>query len=96
MTAGLAGNNPGYIMGKPVKLARTGPDGWKAMVDQNAYDTPMWTKPGGGWCYATVSPHLVSIILRHLSGMEMQPYLQEKVGSRWVGDAGDLPTSVLK
>jgi CubicO group peptidase (beta-lactamase class C family) len=79
MTAGLAGNNPAYVRGKEVKLTRTGADGWPAMVDRTALTTPLWTKPGEGYCYATVAPHIVSIILRRLTGMELQSYLDEKV-----------------
>ena len=79
MTAGLAGNNPAVVHGKPVTLAKTGADGWQAMVDHTALTTPLWTKPGGGYCYATVAPHIVSIILRRLTGIELQSYLEEKV-----------------
>ena len=79
MTAGLAGNNPAYVRGQEVKLTRTGADGWQAMVDHTALTTPLWTKPGGGYCYATAAPHIVSIILRRLTGIELQSYLEEKV-----------------
>ena len=79
MTAGLAGNNPAYVRGQAVQLERTGADGWEAMVDATALSTPLWTKPGEGYCYATVSPHILSIILRRLTGMELQSYLEEKL-----------------
>ena len=79
MTAGLAGNNPAYVRGQEVQLERTGADGWEAMVDSTALTTPLWTKPGEGYCYATVSPHILSIILRRLTGMELQSYLDEKL-----------------
>ena len=79
MSAGLAGNNPGYVRGKEVRLAKTGADGWEAMVDRTAFTTPLWTRPGEGYCYATVGPHIVSVILRHLTGMELQSYLEQNV-----------------
>lgn len=79
MSAGLAGNNPAYVHGKEVRLKQTGADGWQAMVDQTAFTTPLWTKPGEGYCYATVGPHIVSIILRHLTGMELQSFLEQNV-----------------
>ncbi len=44
-----------------------------------ALRTPMWTKPGGGYSYASSSPHIASIVLRNLTGMEMQQYIQEKL-----------------
>jgi CubicO group peptidase (beta-lactamase class C family) len=79
MSAGLTGNNPAYVRGKEVKLKQTGADGWQAMVDRTAFTTPLWTKPGEGYCYATVGPHIVSIILRHLTGMELQDFLEQNV-----------------
>jgi len=41
----------------------------------------MWTKPGGGYSYSSASPHVASIVLRHLVGMEMQQYIDEKLAS---------------
>jgi CubicO group peptidase (beta-lactamase class C family) len=79
MSAGLAGNTPGYVDGMPVKLEKPGPDGYTAMIDEVARTTPLWTKPGGGYCYATVSPHIVSMMVRHVARMELQQYLGERV-----------------
>ena len=39
----------------------------------------MWTKPGDGYSYSSPSPHVASIVLRHLVGMEMQQYIEEKL-----------------
>ena len=38
MTAGIRGNNPGFILGREVTLDPPGPDGWQAMVDEVALD----------------------------------------------------------
>ena len=76
MTAGLAGNSPGYIDGKPVPIIPPGLDGWEAMVDANAFRERLWCDPGGGYSYATTSPQIVSAIIRHLTGMELQQYLE--------------------
>ena len=80
MSAGLAGQSPGYVKGRAVPIVPEGYDGWEAMVDANAFSERLWCDPGGGFSYATVSPHLVSIIIRHATGMEMQDYLQRRVG----------------
>ena len=48
-------------------------------IDQSALRTPLWCKPGDGYSYASGSPHIASIVLRHLVGMEMQAYIDEKV-----------------
>lgn len=104
MTAGIRGNNPGYVNGAQVRLDPAGPDGWLAMKDEVALgheDGPLntrtlWVRPGGGYSYATSSIHLVSIILRNLAGMEMQRYVEEKLGrplgwGRWGFGYKDRP-----
>lgn len=79
MTAGLAGNSPGAVQGKEVPVQPAGLDGVKAMFDANAFGERLWCKPGEGYSYATTAPHIVSIIIRQLTGMEMQQYLDKKV-----------------
>ena len=84
MSAGLhgEGGNPGIVNGVDQKLdpiARpTGP----ADQDLDALRTPLWTKPGAGYSYASNSPHIASIVLRNLTGMEMQQYILEKLARR--------------
>src|ERR1700683_366255 len=41
----------------------------------------LWTDPGEGYAYASGSPHVASIVLRHLTGMEMQQYIAEKLAT---------------
>ena len=79
MTAGLRGNNPGSVHNRPVSIVPEGLDGWKAMVDSNAFSADLWCNPGEGYSYATVSPQIVSAIIRHVTGMEMQQYLDSKL-----------------
>ena len=79
MSAGFRGNSPGSVNGKPVAIDPEGLDGWRAMVDSNAYSESLWCRPGGGYSYATVAPHLVSIIVRHLTGMELQQYVDSRL-----------------
>jgi CubicO group peptidase (beta-lactamase class C family) len=84
MTAGLRGNNPGYVRGKPVTLDPPGPDGWQAMVDATALGGDLWCRPGTGYSYATASIHVASLVLHHVSGMELRDfvarYLAEPLG----------------
>ena len=79
MTAGLAGNSPGSVHGKEVELNPPGLDGAEAMFDAKAFGERLWCKPGEGFSYATTGPHIVSIIVRQLTGMEMEQYLAERV-----------------
>jgi CubicO group peptidase (beta-lactamase class C family) len=81
MSAGLhgEGGNPGIVNGvnrplEPLPRPATPPD-----QDMGALRTPMWTKPGEGYSYASASPHIASIVLRNLTGIEMQKYIQEKL-----------------
>jgi CubicO group peptidase (beta-lactamase class C family) len=39
----------------------------------------MWCEPGEGYSYATAGVHLVSMIVRHVSGVELEEYLRERV-----------------
>ncbi|HZO57017.1 MAG TPA: serine hydrolase [Bryobacteraceae bacterium] len=89
MSAGLRGNNPCLQHRLPVTIDPAGPDGWEAMVDETAYGqrpdaagrtaATLWCKPGAGYSYATVSPQLASIIIRHVSGMELEEFLRRHI-----------------
>ena len=91
-SAGIRGNNPCYVNGAEVNIDPVGPDGWQGMADpytlgrkdgkygNTSFTTAsLWCKPGGGYSYATASIHNVSIILRHITGMEMQDYIQQRL-----------------
>lgn len=90
MTAGIRGNNPVHVLGKERTIAPAGPDGFPACIDAVAfgkqegnyqrrpYSTQtLWCAPGEGYSYATSSIHLASVVLRHVSGMELQPYVDK-------------------
>ena len=88
-SAGIRGNNPVYVKGKASTIDPVGPDGWYSVVDSNALGktdgdmngTPfttktLWCEPGGGYSYATASIHIASIILRHITGIELEEYIE--------------------
>jgi CubicO group peptidase (beta-lactamase class C family) len=78
MSSGMhgEGNNPGFVKGQPLQKLDPMPRPENPMdIDGNALHAPLWTKPGGGYCYSSQSPHVASIVLRHLTGMEMQEYI---------------------
>lgn len=82
MAAGLngEGSNPGFVNSEPsVKLTPISRLDPYPGQDLAALRNPMWTKPGEGYSYASNSPHIASIVLRHLTGMEMQQYIDEKL-----------------
>jgi CubicO group peptidase (beta-lactamase class C family) len=81
MAAGLhgEGGNPGFVNFEPsVRLSAVGRDRSLGQ-DMAALRTPLWTNPGGGYSYASISPHVASIVLRHIVGMEMQQYIDQKL-----------------
>jgi CubicO group peptidase (beta-lactamase class C family) len=91
-TAGIRGNNPCTVNGKPVTIDPPGPDGWQAMVDAVALGrsditsggrristATLWCKPGEGYSYASSSAHIASIMLRHVTGMELQDYVRTRL-----------------
>ena len=80
MTSGMHGDggNPGMVRGEDVRLEPVPRPATPQDQDISALRTAMWTKPGGGYSYASGSPHVASIVLRRLTGMEMQQYIAEK------------------
>ncbi len=88
-SAGIRGNNPVYVNGKPSEIDPAGPDGWYGMTDEYALGIEegkinglpfsaktLWCEPGGGYSYATASIHIASIMLRHINGMELEDYIE--------------------
>ena len=100
-SAGIRGNNPGMVRGERTRLEPAGPDGWQSMVDAIALGrkdavgpnnvvlstATLWCEPGGGYSYASSSIHLASILLRHVTGVELEHYLRERLAplgwGRW-------------
>ena len=92
MSAGIRGNNPVSVNGKPSSIDPVGPDGWQGLVDaitlgkeegenrgQPFTTKTLWCEPGAGYSYSTASIHLASIILRHVSEMELNEYLANRL-----------------
>ena len=49
-------------------------------LDMSSLRVPLWTAPGEGYSYSSPSPHIASIVLRHVTGMELQDYINERLG----------------
>jgi len=82
MSSGLhgEGGNPGFVDGVPaVKLTPVPRPATPLGQDLAALRTPLWTKPGGGYSYASASPHVASIVLRNLTGMELHEYVDQRL-----------------
>lgn len=80
MSAGYhgEGSSPGVISGAVVPLTPV-PGQDIHNLDQSSIRTPLWTVPGGGYSYSSPSPHIASIVLRRLTGMELDKYIDERL-----------------
>jgi CubicO group peptidase (beta-lactamase class C family) len=81
MTSGMhgEGGNPGFVRGEHRKLEPVPRPAERPDQDISALRAVLWTKPGEGYSYSSASPHVASIVLRRLTGMEMQQYIAEKL-----------------
>ena len=48
-------------------------------LDKSSLNVPLWCDPGAGYSYSSPSPHIASIVLRHVTGMELKDYLHERL-----------------
>jgi CubicO group peptidase (beta-lactamase class C family) len=79
MSAGIRGVNPVYVHGVRQTWDSPGVDGPIATTDPVALHEKLWCAPGTCYSYATSSPHLASIVLRRLTGMELEDYIRQKI-----------------
>ncbi len=51
----------------------------------------LWCSPGSGFSYATAGVHMLSMMIREITGMELQAYIQEGIATplQW-GDRGGI------
>lgn len=98
-----AGHQTGIVHGENVQIPwYISPDPVRDQVqdqDSSACHGKLWITPGGGYLYGR-DPHIASIVLRRIVGMELQDYIGQKLGQplgwgRWGyatrSAGGDLP-----
>jgi CubicO group peptidase (beta-lactamase class C family) len=81
MTAGYNGEGgapTGVVHGKAAPM-KPAPGQNIRDLDKSSLRCPLWTDPGGGYSYSSPSPHVASIVLRHVTGMELQDYINERL-----------------
>src|SRR4029078_13247848 len=81
MTAGYwgEGQSPvGIVMGKVTPLKPV-PGQNIRDLDMSSLRVPLWTDPGGGYSYSSPSPHIASIVLRHVAGMGLEDNIRERL-----------------
>ena len=91
-TVATAGHLTAIVHGENVELPNwVSPDPVHDQVqdqDGSALHGKMWTSPGDGYLYSR-DPHVASIVLRRVVGMELQEFLNQKLGKpmqwgRWL------------
>jgi len=82
-TIATAGHVTAIVHGENVELANwVSSDPVRDQVedqDGSAVHGRMWTSPGEGYLYSR-DPHIASIVLRRVVGLELQEYLDQKIG----------------
>jgi CubicO group peptidase (beta-lactamase class C family) len=49
-------------------------------LDMSSIRVPLWCAPGEGYSYSSPSPHIASMVLRRVTGTELQDYIRKKLG----------------
>ncbi len=80
MSAGYhgEGGSPGVVKGVVVPLTPV-PGQNIHDLDQSSLHTALWTDPGAGYSYASSSPHVASMVLRRVTGRELQDYINARL-----------------
>ena len=80
MSAGFhgEGGNPGFADGKIVPLTPV-PGQDIRDVDGSSLRTPLWCDPGKGYSYSSPAPHIASMVLRRVTGMELREYIDTRL-----------------
>jgi CubicO group peptidase (beta-lactamase class C family) len=82
MTAGTWGEGQtpsGWVHGKPQALKPV-PGQNIRDLDQSSLRVPLWTDPGAGFSYSSPAPHIASLVLRNVSGMDLQEFIRKRLG----------------
>src|SRR6266446_938595 len=80
MSAGYhgEGSSPGIVHGQVVPLTPA-PGQDIRDLDRSSIRTVLWTNAGAGYSYSSPAPHIASIVLRHVTGMELQDYIEQRL-----------------
>ena len=80
MSAGFhgEGSSPGFADGKIVPLTPV-PGQNIRDLDQSSLHTPLWCDPGKGYSYSSPAPHIASMVLRRITGMDLKDYIDTRL-----------------
>jgi CubicO group peptidase (beta-lactamase class C family) len=75
---GEGGSPTGIVAGK-VRSLEAKPGQNIRDLDNSSLRVPLWIEPGGGYSYSSPAPHIASIVLRHVTGMELKDYIDQRL-----------------
>jgi hypothetical protein len=75
---GEGGAPVAVVMGKAFPLKAVPGQNIKDL-DQSSLRCEMWTNAGGGYSYSSPEPHIASMVLRRVTGMELDRYIDERL-----------------
>jgi CubicO group peptidase (beta-lactamase class C family) len=81
MTAGYNGEGgapTAVVMGKAFPLKASPGQNIKD-IDGSSLRCAMWTNAGAGYSYSSPEPHIASMVLRRVTGMELQDFINERL-----------------
>ena len=81
MSAGYWGEGgaPTGVVGTTVTQLKPVPGQNIRDLDASSLHVPLWCDVGAGYSYSSPSPHIASIVLRHVTGMELERYIDERL-----------------
>lgn len=82
MTAGYWGEGgapSGYVKGQKPQSLKAVPGQNIRDLDRSSLAVPLWCAPGAGYSYSSPSPHIASMVLRRVTGMELKDYIHERL-----------------
>lgn len=80
MTAGYhgEGTSPGVVRGQVVPLQPV-PGQDLRDLDGSSLRTVLWTNAGGGYSYSSPAPHIASMVLRRVSGLDLRDFIDQRL-----------------
>lgn len=80
MSAGIRGTNPVYVRGNRQTWENpTIDNGPWSTTDDFAMRQTLWCDPGECYSYSTASSHIPAMIVRRVTGMEMEDYMRKRL-----------------
>ena len=70
------GGSPGVVDGKVVPLTPVPGQDLKDL-DGSSLRTALWTDPGAGYSYSSPEPHIASMVLRRVAGMDLKDCIDQ-------------------